>query len=706
MEILLTGNTAFLTKEWVDTAFPDDHVLITHTRGEAALDRSLKAVELDSRQRLSELSTTYQFDRVVYFSAYLQPHGVQEGELDRLRWVLQECRDREVQLLYFSGPESSLTPASGKALLARTAEELCFQYARTGKIQVKVFRLPYLYALTPGGTAAFDPLFRQMKSGKVVFEEQTGQPLLALCADELADLTARVFDVWTPQPETFLLPAVSPLTQGDFGAALQKLQPGLSVEYGTDTIQAYPPDDQAVRHQYGWQPRSSLLDDLPELYRIWAGQQAPKKPLLRRLFDKLRQSATLLRLVEILAAWAVSEFLVRATNTDAQFQMVDFRLMYVMLIGTMYGLNSGVLAALLASVSLAAGYLRQGATLMLLFYEPSNWLAFIAYFVVGAACGYIQLRNLEAVRFVKDENDLLRRRLDFTEQLYRDTLKDKQLFRRQILGRRDSFGKIYTVTQQLNTLQPQDIYRKTVQVMEDILQNHSLFIYRLEPSHGFARLTAASAALEPQLEHSLDVQQRLDLVRASEQDGLWVNREFKPDRPMYAAGVRQNGALVVIIGLQTAADDQMTLYFQNLFRILCGLVETALVRAFEYESAVQESHYLPGTNLLRPEYFAEQLSAACALQEEKMSHHLLLRVTGKFRNQDEMNAQLSRSIRSSDVAGIGADRCVYLLLNQATEENLALLTRRMKAKGFSVTSVPLDEQLRLVSAAKRGDANA
>ena len=706
MEILLTGNTAFITKEWVDTAFPDDHVVITHTQGEPPLESGLKAVELEGRQRLSELSTTYQFDRVVYFSEYLQPHGVEEGGLDRLRWVLQECRERDVQLLYFSGPESSLTPDSGKSLLARTAEELCFQYAKTSKVQVKVFRTPYLYSLSPSGAAAFDGLFRQMKGGKVVFEEQAEQPLLALCADELADLVSRVFDVWTPQPEAFLLPEVFGLTSRSLGEALQKLSPGLEVEYGTDTLRAYPPDDKIVRRRYGWYPRYSLLDDLPELYRIWAEQQVTKKSAAGRLFDKLRQSATLLRLVEIFAAWLAAEFLVRATNTDAQFQMVDFRLMYVMLIGTMYGLNSGVLAALLACVSLAAGYLRQGTTLMLLFYEPSNWLAFIVYFVVGAACGYIQLRNLEAARFVKDENNLLRKRLDFTEGLYRDTLKDKQLFRRQILGRRDSFGKIYTVTQQLNMLQPQEIYRKTVQVMEDVLENRSLFIYRLEPSHSFARLTAASAALEPKLEHSLDIEKHLDLIRAIEQDGLWVNREFKPDRPMYAAGVRQNGTLVVIIGLQTAGDDQMTLYFQNLFRILCGLVETALVRAFEYESAVQESRYLPGTSLLRPEYFAEQLSAACDLQEDKMSHHLLLRVTGRFRNQDEMNVQLSRSIRSSDVAGIGADRCVYLLLNQATEENLAILTRRMGEKGFQITSVPLDEQLRLVNAAKRGDADA
>ena len=79
------------------------------------------------------------------------------------------------------------------------------------------------------------------------------------------------------------------------------------------------------------------------------------------------------------------------------------------------------------------------------------------------------------------------------------------MFRRQILGRRDSFGKIYAVTQQLDMLQPQEIYRKTVQIMEDVLENHSLTIYRMEKNHVFARLTAASAGMMPEPAHSLEV---------------------------------------------------------------------------------------------------------------------------------------------------------------------------------------------------------
>ena len=119
MEILLTGFTAFLTQEWIETAFPDDHVLTTRAKGKALPDTRIKTVTLEGRQLLDQIAETYQFDRVVYFSEYLLPHGNQEGELDRLRRVLQSCREREVELLYLSGPEAAFVPSSGKTLLAK-----------------------------------------------------------------------------------------------------------------------------------------------------------------------------------------------------------------------------------------------------------------------------------------------------------------------------------------------------------------------------------------------------------------------------------------------------------------------------------------------------------------------------------------------------------------------------------------------------------
>lgn len=53
----------FLTKEWIEEAFPDDHVLTTHRKDDMLSDTRIKSVILDGRQLLEQLQTTYDFDR-------------------------------------------------------------------------------------------------------------------------------------------------------------------------------------------------------------------------------------------------------------------------------------------------------------------------------------------------------------------------------------------------------------------------------------------------------------------------------------------------------------------------------------------------------------------------------------------------------------------------------------------------------------------
>ena len=93
--------------------------------------------------------------------------------------------------------------------------------------------------------------------------------------------------------------------------------------------------------------------------------------------------------------------------------------------------------------------------------------------MVGAVCGYVQLRSAENVRFAEEQCRLLEERLRFVRQLYQDTMEDKRSLRRQILGRRDSFGKVYAVTRALNETPPDKLPAKTVELLEDVFQNRS-----------------------------------------------------------------------------------------------------------------------------------------------------------------------------------------------------------------------------------------
>lgn len=617
MEVLVVGNTAYVDDDFCAKAFPGDHVQLV-----AADDAQRESSPHTSwKELLRHLDQAYEFDRVVYFSTYLTPHTETFGDIELLRSVFRACMGRRVRLLFVAGPagaEVAVGAASnadsldatdaaaqtGKGIIARAANDLCRHYAAQDDIQAKILCTPYLYT----ASAALDdpflvPLFEACSTGSVALQCAADAPVPLLCAEDLAVLVHRVFDSWDATFGTLDVADAFHHTAGDLGGALQGLFPGLSVAYGESAGYALPAGDVA-RKRYGWFQRYDLLRDLSTIHARWANNRTNKVNPLRAAIDRIQLRTLPIKCLETGFAWVLFEVLVHLFSRSAQLNVLDYRLLYVVLIGTLYGLDFGLVAALLASVGLAASYFTQyGYTFEGLFYEPSNWLPFIAYFVVGAICGYVQLRNSEAIKAERDENELVRNRNTFLTRLYHDAIEDKRAYKRQIVGRHDSFGKIFAVTQELDVLNPRDIYRKCCELLGEILESDSVTIYHVSGG-AFARLVAASPAISNDVPRSRSFDDLVPVLQGAI-SGLWVNRALTPGLPMFGYTIERDGAPAVLIFVRHVAESQMTLYYQNLFRILCGLVESALGRAFDYEAVAQDKCCVAGTCVLKQAAFGK-----------------------------------------------------------------------------------------------------
>lgn len=156
-------------------------------------------------------------------------------------------------------------------------------------------------------------------------------------------------------------------------------------------------------------------------------------------------------------------------------------------------------------------------------------------------------------------------------------MEDKRSLRRQILGRRDSFGKVYAVTRALSETPPDKLPAKTVELLEDVLQNRSAAFYFVDAAGRTAKRAACSEGAEAP--RFLEGPALAALVQTLEQEEVWVNRAMTPGLPMFGAAVRVDGKLRALVLLYDAGGEQLSLHYQNLFRILCGLVETAMTRA-------------------------------------------------------------------------------------------------------------------------------
>ena len=703
-EVLLVGNTDFITKQWIQHAFPRDHVVIAEREGTVDGNDRLRIVNMSDANTLAETLTTYEFDRIVFFSENLTPRSDRDGDLGTLRRFLHAIRNRQTQILMVSGPESEFTYPenadvrdTSKSLMSRASEELCLYYARTYRLEAKIIRSPYLYASDRNGvTAYFNHLFEQAESGTLSFCEQKNQQTCFLCADDLAELIYRMFDDWTAESEIFHVPNVFNFTYGDLADVISAAFPGLSVTFGEDRPQCYPADDHVLRLRYGWSPRYSLKQDLPPILQRWKEARAQEQSGKHPIWDFLRNHSKPWIAIEIFITFILEELLRAAVQGNSQLETVDLRLFFVVIVGTMYGLNAGVFAAVLACAGMALSYASNGASFAPLFYDTSNWLAFVVYFVAGAVCGYVQLRNRENLRFMRDENSLLRERLAFLRDLYHDVLDDRRMLRGQIIGRRDSFGKMYAMTRELDEVLPRKLYYATIRIMQDTLGGDSFGIYRIDNGGRFAHLMAASPQTESLFSKSALLENYTNIVTALDHGRLWVNRNLEQNLPMYAAGVRADGKLAVVIVLAKAQPDQMNLYFQNLFTIMCGLVESAMVRAFDYENVVRQTSLVPGTEFLNTQAFLPKVLAANELKRNHMSNHLLLRVEDAW--QDD-GSRLMGAIRQTDEAGVLQDGNVYVLMDQVSEHELPIINRRLSQAGLHVTLVSDHEEDSLLAEA-------
>lgn len=697
MEVLVVGNTAYVDDDFCAKAFPGDHVKVV-AAAEARRDES--SPHASWNELLQHLEQAYEFDRVVYLSNFLTPHTDTVGDIELLRSVFRACMGRRVQLLYVSGPAGAEGAAdaagrTGKGIIARAANDLCRHYAAHEGVQAKILRVPFLYTASAAlEDPFFAPLFDACLTGSVALQGSEDAAFPLLCAEELAVLVRRIFDSWDASFETLDVSDTFHHTSGEVGEALKALFPGLSVAYGDSAGYALPVSD-IVRVRYGWFQRYDLLRDLSTIQARWDAGRAGKVNPLRAAIDRIQMHTLPIKCLETGVAWILFEVLDHLFSQSAQLNVLDYRLLYVVLIGTLYGLDFGLVAALLASIGLAVSYFAlYGYTFQGLFYEPSNWLPFIAYFVVGAVCGYVQLRNSEAIKAERDENELVRNRNTFLTRLYHDAIEDKRAYKRQIVGRHDSFGKIFAVTQELDVLNPRDIYRKCCELMGEILENDSVTIYHVSGG-AFARLVAASPAISNNVPRSLSLDDLAPVLQGAS-SGLWVNRALTPGLPMFGYAIERDGAPAVLIFVRHVAESQMTLYYQNLFRILCGLVESALGRAFDYEAVAQDKRCVAGTCVLNHDAFGQELAAEQALADNKMGSFLLLRVVPGMEPVGELVGAIGSAIRESDAAGLVDGDTLYLLMRQATEADLPVICKRMAAKNITVELVDSEDVVALL----------
>lgn len=374
-------------------------------------------------------------------------------------------------------------------------------------------------------------------------------------------------------------------------------------------------------------------------------------------------------------------------SSNPLLSFMDYRMMFVVILGATRGLNVGIIAALLASIN----YVTNSLTNMnwqILFYNTQNWLPFATYFLVGAISGYTRDKKEDAIHFYKQEQEILENKYIFLNELYAKTLQNKDEFSSQIINYKDSYGKIYAMIKKLASTLPEKIFFEAVNVLEDILENTSVAIYSVEDNADFARLNVCSQPLYSKLSKSLRLSDYEKMKQVVEQHDTWINVEAIPNYPSYAAPILRENEMVGLITIYNITDHQMCQEYANKFSIVCGLIQEFMVRAIERDELIEKDRMVENTRILKPQYFNDILNVKQQMREKNFSEFVLVRMKNNDMPLTQLSNTLTAMLRHNDVIGQGENGDVYILLSQTNIKFLSIIENRMKEKNlyFDVVS--------------------
>ena len=706
MDIFLTGRLKSISTSFIDRLTDSYQVVIASDNFNKSIvgDKCKSFNEEIGSQGFNKLFSTYSFGTVIYFCGRPDEKPFFD-DMKGLEATLKSCSDHDVEQIIvisstyvyqgLTSPDenSSPLPIDAAGVLLNSLENLCEIYRLNNALKVLIMRVPMLFGMYEQDSFIGN-IAKQIEAKK--FAHINGLPnqhVDFLSQEDLSELLVRVMNGWPDDINSINVPGAKQMTFQELGDCFLKSVHRISFSETPALI--YPPVSSSIaRKLYEWSPIINIEDDIPDIIKNIGVQKVSFfDRIKKKIAEFFTTKSNIIKVIELVIGYILMEVLNNLTSTTSQFSFIDFRLLFVVLLGTLHGLNIGIVAAILASISLTLGFMNDGAMWTVLVFNVDNWLPYAAYLIAGAISGYTRDKRANDYTYLKEEWIDLDSRYKFLNEVYNSSLQNKKQFKKQIISYRDSFGRIFEITKKLNTTLPEAIFKEALLALEDILENHTISIYSVEKDSKFGRLRVCSKKILNTAPKSFNLSKYEHLLDGIKSKKVWKNTELRPSYPDYVFPIyTEDGTLALLVIVNKVTHEQMAMYFENLLKIVCSLIEVALLRARHYNETFVDEFYLPGTKILKRDAFRDVLHVKAQMEEVAISEYTLLSVSVTKNNMTDVGEKLQRYLRDSDIIGEGDGDQLYIILSQANESDIPYILSRLEKGGLSFSMIT-DENL-------------
>jgi nucleoside-diphosphate-sugar epimerase len=718
MNILITGNLFSIATSLAKRLAKEKHRVILAAEGSKDLGIEINNVIVHSlspsEMLFQDALSSYKFDVVIYIATREeQLRGDNEltgQQLDGLKNVLGLCKKENVKrFVYISSTEiygvmndSSEgilpQPASINGYTLLAGEQYCKLYFDEFGLPAVIVRVPYVYGDNEKTSYVYRLIQDCKNQNNVVMPGDVYRDCSFLHVDDVSDFLVRILDEeYTSSALVVNLSPSTTIKNIRIAELLQKHFPLVNFTFDEDhKVFTRPVTVSIAKKIFDWIDLHNVDSELAEYINSLVDKSDVSVPLgFRGILKKLFDYAGILKWVELILGAGLTQYLSQLTGTLIQYKYIDFRLLFVIMMASLYGFRFGILAAFLVSLSLFYTWYQLAIDWTLLIYNVGNWFPLALYFVTGLFFGYSHDRNDTLIANVKNQTALIYEKYEFLYEVFNEIRKLKDEFREQVIGYRDSFGKIYTITRELDTLQEHAVYFRALTILEDLMENNNIAIYSMDPDSVYARLEVNSISLADKLAKSLKLSDYPEAIKTIEQGAIFQNTLLLPNYPAYIAPVLNYSypfnVPVAIVVIWSVKFEQYSTYYYNLFKVISGLIQASLVRATKFLDANYERMYIPSTRILNSDAFVEILKTRAEMRKNGVAEYQLIMIDKISLDFRELYSKVSEGIRAADIVGLQNDGNCYVLLSQADLVAANAIIDRLNTIGLKSKLVNIHE---------------
>lgn len=585
MNILILGNTAGLTNDFILKTFPNQAVFIFGHTG-VKNSRKNKITVFTKHYENNQLEDIFEFhdyDQIIYLSEYLNYGHESSGEIENLIRLLK-CLQAKIntRLLYITGPILQ----GGTRSLQTTTKETFRSWAKEFGVNFKVLHSPFLYSLINKEDYLFKLFERMDDHEQVELKESSQSQATFISLSDLGDLLHKLCERWSDKYESIVIPDPFQLTFGELLQALDKYFPNKQVRFleekAIKTYDNHPDKYHDLRDKFAWFMRYALVRDLPDIYEDYQRQRkgSLRVSKLRNLLGNIVKQKRNKKLAGVVVTFLVFEAFRHMTQGQLQFQLIDLRLLFVVLISTVLGMGYGLFSSVLAIIGLTVSQILSGTSWQLLLYNTDRWVAFIAYIFIAVVCGFVEMKKKDDKLQLDKQLETVKEDYLILNQSYDTLLHENKDLKNTLLASQNGLGKAYSYFVSLDHDSAEQVLRKTLDLVSDILKS-PVSLYGGGPIH-YELLLGDNDKKQVTL---TDFKEISDAFR---QGRVWANKSLLENRPAYAMEIKTIVGATFIIWVETVPFEVMSTKVLNELEVLSKMSHSFIEKAEFIEEASRE----------------------------------------------------------------------------------------------------------------------